>query len=828
MAERELKGAKEMSNQDLDPRVEGTTTAAVPKAEASTVQTAQNQAALSSAQGKATAAAEASAAAPAADASSAAGAAGASAGVGAYGRAPQAELAQYIDPQGDYFKPWVQSYSHGVPEFVNIKPCENLVELFEQAVRTYENNEAFVNMGSSLTYKQLGSQVHKFAAFLQCELGLKQGDKIAIMLPNLLQFPVAFYGALSAGLTVTNINPLYTPRELQAQLDNSDAVAIVVIANFAQNLAQIVKQTKIQHVIITEVGDCLGGFLDAKRLVVNAVVRYKGLEPKFDHSVFPHEYKWVSALRAGKQHLAHFQKPEIHYDDIALLQYTGGTTGRSKGAMLSHGNIIANISQALGLYSQVLTLGEETILTVIPLYHIFALTINMVLFTHIGGKNLLITDPRNLKSFAQDLHKHPEISCMTGVNTLFNLFITHDEFKDLKWEHLHLVIGGGAAVQSGVEERFYRKTGFHILEGYGLTECSPLCAVCPFDVEGYTGSIGLVVPSTIARIVDAEGHEIRDLEHEGELEIKGPQVMHGYYKSADNQEIFDEGYVRTGDIAKWMPGGYIKLIDRLKDMILVSGFNVFPNEIEDVISRFNRVLECAVVGIPSEHTGEAVKVYAVKRDPALTAQELKQYCRAYLTPYKVPRVIQFVDSLPKSSLGKVLRRKLRELDRKSQLNAEDQLLLLRSEFDPNAADAYEKLAMLKERLAQQKQQQLQQGQTKKPANNTSDAKLQLRAAATADAAQVVSKADAESAAPQKKSAGALALERLMSSKEGLGAAIETPNIHRQMAGSKLGTTEDRERAHLSALKSQEPSATHASSAATIASDKSTQAKKPNA
>ena len=775
MAERELKGAREMCNQDLDPRVEGTTTAAVPKAEASTVQTAQNQAALSSAQGKATAAAEASAAAPAADPSTAAGAAGASAGVGAYGRAPQAELAQYIDPQGDYFKPWLQSYSQGVPEFVNTKPCENLAELFEQAVRTYENHEAFVNMGSSLTYKQLGSQVHKFAAFLQCELGLKQGDKIAIMLPNLLQFPVAFYGALSAGLTVTNINPLYTPRELQAQLDNSDAVAIVVIANFAQNLAQIVKQTKIQHVIITEVGDCLGGFLDAKRLVVNAVVRYKGLEPKFDHSVFPHEYKWVSALRAGKQHLAHFQKPEIHYDDIALLQYTGGTTGRSKGAMLSHGNIIANISQALGLYSQVLTLGEETILTVIPLYHIFALTINMVLFTHIGGKNLLITDPRNLKSFAQDLHKHPEISCMTGVNTLFNLFITHDEFKDLKWEHLHLVIGGGAAVQSGVEERFYRKTGFHILEGYGLTECSPLCAVCPF-----------------------------------------------------NQEIFDEGYVRTGDIAKWMPGGYIKLIDRLKDMILVSGFNVFPNEIEDVISRFNRVLECAVVGIPSEHTGEAVKVYAVKRDPALTAQELKQYCRAYLTPYKVPRVIQFVDSLPKSSLGKVLRRKLRELDRKSQLNAEDQLLLLRSEFDPNAADAYEKLAMLKERLAQQKQQQLQQGQTKTPADNISDAKLQLSAAATADAAQVVSKADAASAAPQKKSAGALALERLMSSKEGLDAAIETPNIHRQMAGSKLGTTEDREREHLSALKSQESSATHASSAATAASAETTQAKKPNA
>ena len=406
---------------------------------------------------------------------------------------------------------------------------------------------------------------------------------------------------------------------------------------------------------------------------------------------------------------------------------------------------------------------------------------------------------------------------MTGVNTLLNLFITHDGFKDLKWEHLHLVIGGGAAVQSGVEERFYRKTGFHILEGYGLTECSPLCAVCPFDVEGYTGSIGLVVPSTIARIVDAEGHEVRDLENEGELEIKGPQVMHGYYKSTDNQEIFDEGYVRTGDIAKWMPGGYIKLIDRLKDMILVSGFNVFPNEIEDVISRFNRVLECAVVGIPSEHTGEAVKVYAVKRDPALTAQELKQYCRAYLTPYKVPRVIQFVDALPKSALGKVLRRKLRELDRKSQLNAEDQLLLLRSEFDPNAADAYEKLAMLKERLAQQKQQQ---GKAKISSESIGEAKLQLSAAATAEAHAPSKTA---SAAPKKKSAGALALERLMSSKEGLGAAIETPNIHRQMAGSKVGTTEDREREHLSVLKSQEAGAASGHQAATAETTQS----KPN-
>lgn len=754
-----------MSNQDLDPKLEISSAAvASPTLEESQKDSSpQNNSAQ---QGAASAAA-----------------AGPSTGV--YGRAPHAEKAQYIDPHGDYFKPWLQSYSRGVPEFVDTKPCENLIELFEASAQKYSSHGAFVNMGKTMTYQELDTLAHRFAAFLQCKLGLGPGDKIAIMLPNLLQFPVAFYGALCAGLTVTNINPLYTPRELQAQLDNSDATAIVVIANFAHNLAQIVERTKIQHVIITEIGDCLGGFMNTKRLLVNALVRYKGMVTKFDHSVFKHEYKWMQALNEGKKLLAQFKRPEVHYDDIALLQYTGGTTGRSKGAMLSHGNIIANIAQALGMYSQVLKLGQETILTVIPLYHIFALTVNMVLFTYLGGKNLLITDPRNLKSFAQDLRSHPEISCMTGVNTLFNLFNTHEEFKDIKWENLHLVIGGGAAVQSGVEERFYRKTGFHILEGYGLTECSPLCSVCPFDVEGYTGSIGLIVPSTIARIVDAEGNEIRDLDNEGELEIKGPQVMHGYYKSSDNNEIFDDGYVRTGDVAKWLPGGYIKLIDRLKDMILVSGFNVFPNEIEDVISRFNRVLECAVVGISSEHTGEAVKVYAVKRDPSLTGNELKQYCRAYLTPYKVPRVIQFVDSLPKSALGKVLRRKLRDLDKKNNLNAEDQLLLLKAGFDPNADDAKAKLEQLK----------AQQEQSKKEA----DAATPSSAAATSQEAQ---HAHSKEKGAKKKSAGALALERLLSShQDGLDAAIETPNIHRKLAVTKL-VTDDASREHLTSNKAK--------------------------
>lgn len=591
-----------------------------------------------------------------------------------YGRAAKASEAQYIDPNGDYYKPWLESYPEGVPEFVDTHEFENLVELFENSISKYASNVAFVNMGSELTFKQIGEYADDFAAFLQVKLGLKKGEKIAIMMPNLMQFPIAFFGALKAGLTVININPLYTPRELRNQLENSDATSIVVIANYADSLEQIIDKTLVKNVILTEVGDAFNDWLGFKRLIINSAVRLKGMVPKVDKSKFAFSTSFTQALKKGRALLSKFEKPHIEYDDIALLQYTGGTTGKSKGAMLSHGNILANIAQAYGMYGQVLKLGKETILTVIPLYHIFALTVNLVLFTYLGSKNLLITDPRNLKAFSKDLKKHPEITAMTGVNTLFNLFINHEEFTSLKWDNLHLVVGGGAAVQSGVEQRFYEKTGFHILEGYGLTECSPLCSVCPFTVDHYTGSIGLIVPSTIARIVDSEGKEIRNMEQEGELEIKGPQVMHGYYKcDKHNDFIFDDGYVRTGDIAKWMEGGYIKLIDRLKDMILVSGFNVFPNEIEDIVSRFNRVLECAVIGIPSDNTGEAVKIFVVKKDPSLTAQEIKQYCRAYLTPYKVPRVIQFVDSLPKSPLGKVLRRKLRDMEGKVPLTAEQQL-----------------------------------------------------------------------------------------------------------------------------------------------------------
>lgn len=601
-----------------------------------------------------------------------------------YGRASKASDAQKLHVDHEYYKPWVESYPEDVPEYVDTHRYESLVDLFDSSVKQWSDLTAYENMGSKMSYKQLGEQADMFAAYLQQELGLGKGDKIAIMMPNLMQFPVAFFGALKAGLTVSNINPLYTPRELKNQLENSDATTIVVIANYADTLAQIIHETTVHNVIITEVGDALTGFFGLKKRFINMAVRMKGMVPEVDKSRFAMCISFDNALKLGKEKLKHFMPVQMHQDDIALLQYTGGTTGRSKGAMLSHGNILANIAQADGMYGPVLKKSSETILTVIPIYHIFALTVNIVLFLYLGGKNLLITDPRNVKAFAKELHKHPEITALTGVNTLFNLLISHEEFDDLKWENLHIVIGGGAAVQSGVEQRFFEKTGLHILEGYGLTECSPLVAVCPYNVDHYTGSIGLIVPSTIARIIDPEGKEITDTEHEGELEIKGPQVMHGYYKcDKHNDYIFDDGFVRTGDIAKWMPGGYIKLIDRLKDMILVSGFNVFPNEVEDVVSRFNRVLECAVIGIPSDHTGEAVKLFVVKADPSLNAAEVKQYCRAYLTPYKVPRIIQFVDSLPKSPLGKVLRRKLRDMEGANPLTAEQQLAAIMAGKSPH-------------------------------------------------------------------------------------------------------------------------------------------------
>lgn len=552
-------------------------------------------------------------------------------------------------------RPWHASYPSDVPTQVDCHPFENLTDLFDYAVRKYAHRKAYMNMNESLTYEELSNDVEHFASFLQHYWHMKKGDKLAIMLPNLMQYPIVVFGALKAGLSVVNVNPLYTPRELQTILVDSGATAIVVISNYAFNLQSIIAKTQIKYVLVTNVGDAFG-FI--KGHIVNFVVRFiKKMVPSYgfgDIVTFKH------AL-----HIGSLKEPEpvfVKYNDIAFLQYTGGTTGKPKGAMLSHGNLISNIAQAYGMYGPVLRQGEETIVTAIPLYHVFALTINCLLFTYIGATNILITDPRDTRSFIKDLARNADrISCITGVNTLFNLLINNKEFTSLKFSQLRLVVGGGAQVQSGVAQRFYDLTGHHILEGYGLTECSPLVAVCPYTTDHYTGSIGLPIPSTDVRIVDADGNDIWEINKSGELLIKGPQVMQGYYNNQSaTDNVMDNGYVRTGDIAVWLEGGYIRIIDRIKDMILVSGFNVFPSEIEDVVSKNPKVLECAAIGIASETTGEAVRLVVVRKDPKLTAQEIIDYCREYLTPYKIPHSIIFTDTLPKSAIGKVLRRKLHE------------------------------------------------------------------------------------------------------------------------------------------------------------------------
>ncbi len=550
--------------------------------------------------------------------------------------------------------PWYESYPQGVPAVIDPHLFENLNDLFDYATLQYAKRTAFINMKGSITFEDLSREAEAFAAFLQHEWGLKKGDRLAVMMPNLIQYPIVLFGALKAGLIVVNTNPLYTATELLGQLRDSRAKAIVVIANYAFNLQKIIAKTSIEHVVVTNVGDGFGFF---RGKVVNFAVRFiRKMVPSF---LIGGSVSYRRAVKTGAKYS--FEEVKVAYDDIAFLQYTGGTTGKPKGAMLSHGNIIANISQGLGMYSNVLKRGEEFLLTAIPLYHVFAMTVNLMLFAAIGGTNLLITDPRRLKDLIADLKAHPEITIITGVNTLFNRMLNHPDFETVNLSNLKLVIGGGAAVQSGVDARFYQRTGLHILEGYGLTECSPLCCVNPSNIDKFTGSIGIPVPSTEARIIGDDGNEIWDVNVPGELEFKGPQVMKGYFNNEEGTRlVMHDGYVRTGDIAVWLDKGYIKIIDRLKDMILVSGFNVFPAEIEDVISRFDRVTECAAIGVPSPETGEAVKLFVVKKDSSLTKDEIVDYCRQYLAPYKIPKIIEFVDVLPKSAIGKVLRRYLKD------------------------------------------------------------------------------------------------------------------------------------------------------------------------
>ncbi|MGP8306624.1 long-chain-fatty-acid--CoA ligase FadD [Vibrio sp. YIC-376] len=550
-------------------------------------------------------------------------------------------------------KPWLSRYPSDVPETINPEQYESLVDMFEQSVQKYADQPAFMNMGSVMTFRKLEERSRAFAAYLQNELKLKKGDRVALMMPNLLQYPVALFGVLRAGCIAVNVNPLYTPRELEHQLNDSGAKAIVIVSNFANTLEQIVANTSVKHVVLTSLGQMLPR---AKGTIVDFVVKYvKGMVPKYS---LPGAISMRKALHKGRR--LQYVKPFMSGDDIAFLQYTGGTTGVAKGAILTHSNMIANVLQAKGAYGPVLTAGRELVVTALPLYHVFALTVNCLLFIEMGGRNLLITNPRDIPGFVKELQKHP-FTAITGVNTLFNALVNNEDFHELDFSNLRLSVGGGMAVQRSVAEQWLKTTGCYLLEGYGLTECSPLVAAYPHDLVEYNGSIGLPVPSTEVRIVDEEGNVLPNTET-GELQVRGPQVMQGYWQrpEATRDTINEDGWLSTGDIVKFDDEGFLHIVDRKKDMILVSGFNVYPNEIEDVVALHGKVLEVAAIGQPNDASGELVKVYVVKRDPSLTKDEVIAHCREHLTGYKVPKLVEFRDELPKSNVGKILRRVLRE------------------------------------------------------------------------------------------------------------------------------------------------------------------------
>ena len=555
--------------------------------------------------------------------------------------------------RGDALKKvWLNRYPADVPAEINPDRYQSLVELFEHSVTRYADQPAFVNMGEVMTFRKLEERSRAFAAYLQEGLGLKKGDRVALMMPNLLQYPVALFGILRAGMIVVNVNPLYTPRELEHQLNDSGAAAIVIVSNFAHTLEKVVDKTQIRHVILTRMGDQLSA---AKGTLVNFVVKYvKRLVPKYN---LPDAISFRSALQRGRR--LQYVKPDIINADLAFLQYTGGTTGVAKGAMLTHRNMQANLEQAKAAYSPLFREGQELVVTALPLYHIFALTVNCLLFIDLGGRNLLITNPRDIPGLVKELGKYP-FTAMSGVNTLFNALLNNEDFHKLDFSTLRFSVGGGMSVQKSVAEKWEKTTGKHLLEGYGLTECAPLVAGNPYDLKHYSGSIGLPVPSTDIRLVDDNGHDVPPGEP-GELWVKGPQVMLGYWQRPDaTDEVLKDGWLATGDVVTVDDQGFVRIVDRKKDMILVSGFNVYPNEIEDVVSQHPKVLECAAIGVPSEASGETVKICVVKKDASLTKEELLTHCRRHLTGYKVPKIVEFRDELPKSNVGKILRRELRD------------------------------------------------------------------------------------------------------------------------------------------------------------------------
>ncbi|GHG02673.1 long-chain-fatty-acid--CoA ligase FadD [Thalassotalea marina] len=549
-------------------------------------------------------------------------------------------------------KVWLEkSYPPGVPHEINPDKYASLVEMFDKYVGIYANRAAFISMGAEITYAELETQAKAFAAYCQQELGLKKGDKFAIMVPNCLQYPVALFGALLAGLTVVNVNPLYTARELEHQLKDSGAKGMLIIENFAHTLEKVIDKTPVEHVILTSLGDRLG---TVKGAIVNLVVKYvKKMVPAFKlHNTI----RFNTVINNGRS--MPYTPVLLSGDDLAFLQYTGGTTGVSKGAMLTHRNMVANLEQAKAVIKPQLEEGKELVVTALPLYHIFALTANCLTFITLGGTNLLITNPRDMPGFVKELSKY-QFTAITGVNTLFNGLLNTPGFADLDFSYLKVSLGGGMAVQRPVAEKWESVTKTRLLEGYGLTECAPLVTLSPYNQAHYNGSIGLPAPSTDIKIVKDDGSEA-DVGEAGEMWVYGPQVMKGYFNRQEaTDEILKDGWLATGDIATMDEVGYFRIVDRKKDMIIVSGFNVFPNEIEEVAVSHDGILEAAAVGIPNENSGEEVKLFVVLKDKSLTKDDIIKHCRSGLTNYKVPKHIEFRDELPKTNVGKILRRELR-------------------------------------------------------------------------------------------------------------------------------------------------------------------------
>lgn len=550
-------------------------------------------------------------------------------------------------------KIWLSSYPQDVPQTINPDAYPSIIKMFEESCEKFSSQPSFTCMGKSITFEELNEQSKAFAAYCQQTLKLQRGDRLALMMPNILQYPVALFGGMRAGLTIVNVNPLYTARELEYQLSDSGAKAIVILENFATTLQEILDKTPVEHVITTRLGDWLGF---PKSLIVNLVVKHvKKMVPAWNIS---HAVSFSHTIKQGNDQT--FTPVELTHNDIAFLQYTGGTTGRAKGAMLTQRNMVSNIEQASAWLRPFLEEGKEAIITALPLYHIFSLTANCLTFMRYGAENILITNPRDIPMFIKIL-SNTKFTAITGVNTLFNALLNHPDFGKIDFSTLKIALGGGMAVQHAVADAWEKATKRPLLEAYGLTETSPAACINPLNLTEYNGSIGLPISSTEIKIVSEEGVEL-PVGEVGELCIRGPQVMKGYWQKPEEtaKTLSEDGWLSTGDIARVDEQGFVYIVDRKKDMILVSGFNVYPNEIEDVVAEHPGILEVAAIGIPDSKSGEAIKLFVVKKDTALTESEVIEHCRDNLTGYKIPKQVVFREELPKTNVGKILRRELRD------------------------------------------------------------------------------------------------------------------------------------------------------------------------